>query len=70
MTVPTEKLSKERRRSQIICNLEATLHRITADLANRMDLSMSEYVRGLIIKDLRERGLLPDSIIARLFLRQ
>lgn len=70
MSIPPEKLSTEKRRSQIICNLEATLYRITSDLVNRMDLSMSGYVRSLIITDLQKRGLLPDSIIARIFLRQ
>ena len=66
MSVPAT--SPEKRRLSVMCNLEPTLHRIVSDLAARMDLSMSSYLRRLVIEDLREKGLLTDAILAKLFL--
>jgi hypothetical protein len=60
----------EKRRHLINCNLEPTLFRITNDLVARKGVSVSSYVRRLIIDDLRNEGLLPDSIIAKLFLNR
>lgn len=68
MSVPAP--AQEKRRAPMICNLEPTVHRIVTDLAARMGLSSSSYLRRLVIDDLRAKGLLTDAIITKLFLNR
>lgn len=66
MSVPAA--AQEKRRSPAMCNLEPTIHRIVTDLAARMGLTVSGYLRRLILADLKDKGLLPDAVLAKLYL--
>lgn len=68
MSIPAA--AQEKRRSPAMCNLEPTLHRIVTDLAARMGITVSSYLRRLILADLKEKGLLPDSVLAKLYLNR
>ncbi len=53
------------KRSKVLqVNLEPTIYDLTQELAPKLDMRMSSYVRSLIVRDLRERGLLTDRMIA------
>jgi len=45
-------------------NLEPPIYQQVYELAPKLGLSKSGYIRSLIIADLRERGLLTDRMIA------
>lgn len=64
MTVP----AREKKRAPVAGNLEPSIYRIVQDLCARMDITVSGYIRRLIIEDLRTKGLLPDKLLAKLFL--
>lgn len=68
MSIPAA--AKEKRRSPATCNLEPTLQRIVTDVAAKMGLTVSSYLRRLILADLKEKGLLPDSVLAKLYLNR
>lgn len=51
----------ELRSKSILVNLEPTLHSIASHVAG--DQSLSAYCRSLIIQDLSEKGLLPESVL-------
>ena len=53
----------ERRNKRILCNVESTVFDIVAQgVVAKEDISFSDYTRGLILKDLRKRGLLPSEV--------
>lgn len=53
-----------KRDRDISVNLEAPVHRITVELAERMGISASSFIRQLLIDELRDRGLLTDRQLA------
>lgn len=50
--------------SRIVIYIEPTLEEITRLYAQRIKRSTTGYCRDLVIADLRERGLLPDALLA------
>jgi hypothetical protein len=48
----------------IIVNIEETFYDIVQRIVTKERISMSAYARNLIIKDLLERGMLTESILA------
>jgi ribosomal protein L17 len=57
-----------RRSKDLQVNLEPMVHQLVMDLAARMENSASGYVRDLIVQDLRDKGLLTDSMLADMVL--
>lgn len=53
-----------KRSRDIQVNLEPLIHQLLVDLATRTGMTQSSYIRKLIIEDLRNQGLLTDSMIA------
>lgn len=56
----------EPRKKQIVVNIEGSLHEVAHQAAGKDNVSTSAYVRSLIIKDLIERGMMTDSLLARM----
>lgn len=56
----------EPRKKQIVVNIESSLHEVAQSAAGKDNVSTSAYVRNLIIKDLIERGMMTDSLLARM----
>jgi hypothetical protein len=54
----------QRRSKDLQVNLEPTVHALVVDLSRRMGTSASNYIRTLIVEDLRNRGVLTDSMLA------
>lgn len=54
----------QKRSKDVQVNLEPSIHAQVQDIAPKLDMSISSYIRSLIIADLRERGLLTDRMIA------
>lgn len=54
----------QKRDKDLQVNLEPVIYKHVQDLAPKLDVSMSGYVRALIINDLRARGLLTDGMLA------
>lgn len=54
----------QRRNQGILVRLEERIHLIVHNFSQEKGISMSEYARGAIIKDLQERGLLTSEMIA------
>jgi hypothetical protein len=48
-------------------NLEEPVHTVMIKLTAQLEQTYSGYVRGLVIQDLRDRGLLPDKLLAELY---
>lgn len=57
----------ETKRAAIMVNIEPTIHRIILDIISREGVSASAYLRRLVIKDLKARGVLPDSLLASMY---
>lgn len=55
---------KTKRDRDMQVNLEPVVHRAVCDLIAQLGESQSNYIRRLILADLRERGLLTDAMIA------
>lgn len=53
-----------RRSKDIQVNLEPIVYQQTVDLAAKLGNSASGYIRSLIVRDLRERGLLTEAMLA------
>lgn len=60
---------KQGRSSAIMVNIEPTVYAILKDLLDHEGISASGYCRRLILDDLRKKGLIPDSLLAELFLK-
>ena len=54
----------QKRSMDLQVNLEPPIYQQVYELAPKLGLSKSGYIRSLIIADLRERGLLTDRMIA------
>jgi hypothetical protein len=54
----------QRRDNKLLVYLEPILRTAVTQVVNKTDQSHSEYIRGLVIADLKERGLLTDRMIA------
>lgn len=54
------------KRNRVAVNLEDSVHEALQQIAHKEDLSASEYMRSLIIKDLVSRDLLPEATLHRL----
>lgn len=53
----------ERRNKRILCNVEKTVFDIVGEaIVGPEAISFSDYTRGLILKDLQKRGLLPKDV--------
>lgn len=57
---------RTRRSHDLQVNLEPVIHRLVVDLSAQLKGSASSYVRELIVQDLRDRGLLTDSMLAEM----
>jgi hypothetical protein len=55
-----------KREKDMQVNLEPAIHRAVIDLTRQLGDSQSNYIRKLIINDLRDRGLLTDNMLADL----
>ena len=49
-------------------NIEQAIYQTVVELTDKIGESQSNYIRNLIIADLRERGLLTDSMLADLLI--
>lgn len=56
----------QRRSKDLQVNLEPVIHQTVVNLSKRLDTSASNYIRSLIVEDLRNRGLLTDSMLVDL----
>lgn len=55
----------EPRDKQVVVNIEATLHEAVTLASTKLNLTASTYVRGLIIDDLVNRGMLSERTLAQ-----
>lgn len=53
-----------KRSKDVQVNLEPLIHKILVDLVARSNSTQSGYIRTLIVEDLRNQGLLTDTMIA------
>lgn len=60
-------MARRPKNKAVMVNLEEPIHRAMAQLTAQLDVSFSAYCRNLIIDDLRARGILPDRILAELY---
>lgn len=60
----------EPKSKSIMVNIEPTIYGIVQEYIAKSGQSAASYGRSLIIKDLRERGILPDKVLADLVLSQ
>lgn len=56
-------MKSQRRTERIVIRVEPLITNALARFILASEGSQSEYVRKLIIKDLHERGLLPDGLL-------
>lgn len=55
----------ESRARQVLVNLEDTFFEMLNIAANKEGLSLSSYMRSLLIKDLKSRGMLTEGILMK-----
>lgn len=53
-----------KRDRDIQVNLERPIFQLTVELARKLDVSASSFIRQLIINELRDRGLISDTQLA------
>lgn len=55
-----------KRDRDIQVNLERPVFQLTVELARKLDVSASSFIRQLIINELRDRGLISDRQLAEM----
>jgi hypothetical protein len=55
-----------KRDRDIQVNLERPIYQLTVELARKLDVSASSFIRQLIINELRDRGLISDRQLAEM----
>lgn len=58
-------MAAETKDKSIMVNIEPTFYEMLQILTEKEDISVSAYCRQLIIKDLRDRGLLTDNMMIK-----
>ena len=58
----------ETRDRQIMVNIEPTFYDALQGAVTKEDMSLSAYVRNLILKDLLDRGLITDRMVTMVVL--
>lgn len=55
----------ERRVRQVVSAVEPTFHTLILQVASKNNMSTSEYVRSLILRDLDAHGLVTEALLRR-----
>lgn len=50
----------------VTCNLEPTIGMALMNYTNKTGSTISKYLRSLVIKDLKERGILTDTSLSEI----
>lgn len=55
-----------RRSQQLVARVEPVIHKALINALHVLGKSQSDYIRGLIVTDLKNQGFLTDEMLARI----